>query len=67
MNEHSIHDNFDYDDTELLSKMFSKDQNRSGMISHNDLQLTLQNKNDNSRYLLKQNLVNQFNHNNISI
>lgn len=25
MSEHSLHDNFDYDDTELLSKMFSKD------------------------------------------
>jgi hypothetical protein len=25
LNENSIHENFDYDDTELLSKMFSKD------------------------------------------
>ncbi|MFS8160246.1 MAG: hypothetical protein ACMG6E_08575 [Candidatus Roizmanbacteria bacterium] len=41
LGEHSIHDNFDYDDTELLSKMFSKDQNRSGVINHNDLQVTL--------------------------
>jgi hypothetical protein len=25
LSENSIHENFDYDDTELLSKMFSKD------------------------------------------
>ena len=31
--ESTLNDNLDYDDTELLSKMFSKDQNRSGFLN----------------------------------
>lgn len=35
--------NLDYDDTDLLSKMFNKDHNRSGVlnINHNEMQFTL--------------------------
>ena len=29
----------DYDDTDLLSKMFSKDQNKSGVITSNEVQI----------------------------
>jgi hypothetical protein len=37
----SINENMDYDDTDLLSKMFSKDQNRSGVLNLNNDQVTL--------------------------
>lgn len=37
----------DYDDTELLSKMFAKEYHKA---SGSDLQLTLSNKNDKGRY-----------------
>ena len=53
----SINDNFaEYDDTDLLSKMFSKDHNRSGILNINDQgapgynQVSLSNMNDKSRY-----------------
>jgi len=32
----SITENMDYDDTELLSKMFNKDHNRSGLLNVNE-------------------------------
>lgn len=38
----------DYDDTELLSKMFAKDNQHKS--SKSDLQLTLNNKSDKGRY-----------------
>ncbi|CDW78642.1 UNKNOWN [Stylonychia lemnae] len=47
-------ENMDYDDTELLSKLFTKDHNKSGHINMSELQQTLQNKNDKSRYQRKQ-------------
>ena len=52
----SINDNFaEYDDTDLLSKMFTKDHNRSGILNINEgtpgqNQVSLSNKNDKSRY-----------------
>jgi hypothetical protein len=45
--------NFEYDDTDLLSKMFNKDHNKSGNINTQDMQFTLQNKNERSRYQSK--------------
>jgi hypothetical protein len=51
----------DYDDTDLLSKMFSKDQNKSGVIQTNEIQVSLQNKHD-KRYQHKQQFKNSREH-----
>lgn len=47
------HNNLEYDDTDLLSKLFSKDHNKSGLLNMQEIQFTLQNKNEKSRYYRK--------------
>eukprot|EP00347_Sterkiella_histriomuscorum_P021618 403333352 len=53
-NQHHL----EYDDTELLSKLFNKDYNKSGVLDIKEIQLSLQQKNDKSRYQKKSNTKN---------